>query len=597
MRSRVYITSVAACAVLAASTTAVAGEYDPTGLAGQCFDAEDSVVDQGVGDPMVIRRWIPFILPDSPDAMNLIGSAVTRVVLGDLLGGLSTAGYEGFEDSIPNMVAYFATADQVTPDGDTYVSNNVVLDEQPELWGDVVGQMLPDGTLALRAVYGEGMVVPNRQNNLQWVLSDVMSQLPPPPEPTDGFPILTGPGIDNDGLDTVYLGTPAALEDDPAVEPMRFWIGNTNSADAMMMIVPIGTNIWDYRGMVLPAAMPDYTYHEAFGDEVLRENGYFCLEGDARHTQPVLNRVNDLNYVLFGIGEITTGGSARPRMLVVDAYEDGDGFLNRIDIPAPWGHCFIDHTAYASPMGIDPTVLENKHFDMNTQGQIAALAVAETDPEIYKVLLYDPLFDFDGRIIGYVGPMVIAEANPVGGIPGDLVGLISGVGINDFGNIAFTAEYYAPDEPGRAISTAAYFYHAADDTLHQVLRTGDLIENQSPDGGAPIIVGPIPVAGIDAFFATNLADNANVMAVTFTPAVDQPGDLLRGATVMLAVNHQGDTDFDCDVDQSDLGELLAAYDSVFMDGRYDPEVDFNGDGAIDQSDLGILLSRYGTSCS
>jgi len=51
----------------------------------------------------------------------------------------------------------------------------------------------------------------------------------------------------------------------------------------------------------------------------------------------------------------------------------------------------------------------------------------------------------------------------------------------------------------------------------------------------------------------------------------------------------GDLDGDGDVDQSDLGILLASY--LLNDGG-----DIDGDGDTDQSDLGILLSNYLMSC-
>jgi hypothetical protein len=50
-----------------------------------------------------------------------------------------------------------------------------------------------------------------------------------------------------------------------------------------------------------------------------------------------------------------------------------------------------------------------------------------------------------------------------------------------------------------------------------------------------------------------------------------------------------DLDGDCDVDQADLGALLAAYNQ-------DDGGDIDGDGDTDQADLGILLSEYGNIC-
>ncbi len=51
----------------------------------------------------------------------------------------------------------------------------------------------------------------------------------------------------------------------------------------------------------------------------------------------------------------------------------------------------------------------------------------------------------------------------------------------------------------------------------------------------------------------------------------------------------GDLDGDLDVDQSDLGILLGAY-NLTGDG------DLDGDGDTDQADLGVLLANYGLTC-
>lgn len=55
----------------------------------------------------------------------------------------------------------------------------------------------------------------------------------------------------------------------------------------------------------------------------------------------------------------------------------------------------------------------------------------------------------------------------------------------------------------------------------------------------------------------------------------------------------GDIDGDGDVDQADLGDLLAAYGSCDGDANFNPDADFNGDGCVGQDDLGTLLGNYG----
>jgi hypothetical protein len=58
----------------------------------------------------------------------------------------------------------------------------------------------------------------------------------------------------------------------------------------------------------------------------------------------------------------------------------------------------------------------------------------------------------------------------------------------------------------------------------------------------------------------------------------------------------GDVDMDGDVDQSDLGILLAAYHRPTDDPLFDRNADFDCDGDVDQSDLGTLLAVYGGDC-
>ena len=63
----------------------------------------------------------------------------------------------------------------------------------------------------------------------------------------------------------------------------------------------------------------------------------------------------------------------------------------------------------------------------------------------------------------------------------------------------------------------------------------------------------------------------------------------------ISKNIAGDVNGDGDVDQSDLGILLASYNRSPDDPFYDPRADINGDGGVNQQDLGILLAHYGES--
>ncbi|MFG0252503.1 MAG: hypothetical protein ACF8NJ_06475, partial [Phycisphaerales bacterium JB038] len=73
---------------------------------------------------------------------------------------------------------------------------------------------------------------------------------------------------------------------------------------------------------------------------------------------------------------------------------------------------------------------------------------------------------------------------------------------------------------------------------------------------------------------------------TYHDVIDTPS--LGGmATMLMCI---GDLDQDLDVDQADLGILLAAYNQ-------DGGGDLDGDGDTDQADLGLLLATYGSDCN
>jgi len=55
----------------------------------------------------------------------------------------------------------------------------------------------------------------------------------------------------------------------------------------------------------------------------------------------------------------------------------------------------------------------------------------------------------------------------------------------------------------------------------------------------------------------------------------------------------GDIDGDGDVDQADLGILLAAFGTCAGDPGFNPAADIDGDGCVGQADLGSLLANFG----
>ena len=61
---------------------------------------------------------------------------------------------------------------------------------------------------------------------------------------------------------------------------------------------------------------------------------------------------------------------------------------------------------------------------------------------------------------------------------------------------------------------------------------------------------------------------------------------------MLIIRLPGDVDGDGQINQADLGRLLASYLLPADDPFYDPAADMNGDNNVDQTDLGILLAHF-----
>ena len=69
-----------------------------------------------------------------------------------------------------------------------------------------------------------------------------------------------------------------------------------------------------------------------------------------------------------------------------------------------------------------------------------------------------------------------------------------------------------------------------------------------------------------------------------------------GVFTVQAVQLVGDIDGDCDVDLSDLAELLARYGACSGDPQYLMAADLDASGCINISDLAALLAHYGESC-
>jgi hypothetical protein len=603
MPKRVLTGGVLVALGMLLSTTVYAADCsvdcDITLRQGRVFQRLASVIAYGTGDTESVRVWTPLLVDDYTALMD---NSLVRIVDGRILGGTTTF------DAAPYIVATFGTADLYDDNG-SYTSNNVVVWES-EGFSNTAGQMLGDGTLVWRANFE---YPPAQHNNLEWE-SCYAGQQTPIPEPVQGAKIFdpSKPGIDGTAGGDVYLGTPGAIEAGDG-----FYVGQSNF-DGFTGAVPRGVNIWYHDGTYEDPNKPDYTYSQGAAEVFLEDNG-ITVSSYGSQTQPIFAKVNDVYYVAMGIHDSDDGGSARPGLFCVDAFEDDDAFTNAVAIIAPSGFRFVDHQATGSGAG----PFENNHFEMNSNGQLVALTEQITtgdpnDPPTYQIVLYNPTFTGD-RITGYDGPTIIADAGPLDTVADGLVGpyyyyydpndpsqggewnnALSGVGINDRGNVAFvglydTEEPFDPNDPNSPTrwDDAVYFYDAAHDTLHQVLRENNVITRTDQNGVEyeKLALGPIAREDGDAFMGPSIADDADVLSVNFRSNRDSDDGGSRGVAV-VAIGHMGDANFDGFVDLSDLGMLLAAYGSTFGTQAYDSQVDFDLDGDIDLSDLGTLLAVY-----
>ncbi|MBU0616802.1 MAG: hypothetical protein KKI02_03720 [Planctomycetes bacterium] len=90
-------------------------------------------------------------------------------------------------------------------------------------------------------------------------------------------------------------------------------------------------------------------------------------------------------------------------------------------------------------------------------------------------------------------------------------------------------------------------------------------------------------------------DELKVIAWAQEPLNQYPAEVHQAAKAIGPFEPlPGDLDGDCDVDLSDLSQLLANYGTT--GGATYEDGDLDGDGDVDLSDLSALLANYGISC-
>lgn len=571
-------------------------DCDTSGRTGRCFEAGFSVSVYGGGGARAVRTWIPLLIDDGRALLN---NSCVQIVNGEILGSVTSFDGASTSGEIDAVLGLWPCNIQNT--NSTYTSNDAYIVEAGD-FSDTLGKQLTDGRVAMRANFNSAA----SQNNLEVVQMSVGSYTNP--ELAAGSKVLTGAGVDG-VAGSVFLSVPGAMRNS---SNSNVWVGNSNF-DAFTGNVPRAVNIWNYAGAAQSPTTPAYSYLQSTFETWASSNGAAIASGAGRQTQPVFARVQNVNYVLFGGNDSANGGSARPAIFTVDAFEDNNAFTGAVAILPPTGYLFVDHQANGGGSG----PFENAHFDMNDNGQVVALIEQEVDPNAtpsFAVVRYDPVISA-GRITGYSAPVTLADAGPVDTIadglagpiidpnaPDPVINAISAVSINNRGNVAFTATYdtgipFDPNDPNSPTiwDTAAYLHYGASNELHQVLREKDIISYD--DGGSPVEVsiGLLAQEDSDSFFAQNLADTADVLALNFRADrnPENPGGA-RGVAI-VAVGHIGDVNFDGVVDITDLALLLASFGSTFETPNYNPQADLDLDGDVDISDLAVQLSVFGQS--
>ncbi|MCK4873810.1 MAG: hypothetical protein KAS72_13900 [Phycisphaerales bacterium] len=162
-----------------------------------------------------------------------------------------------------------------------------------------------------------------------------------------------------------------------------------------------------------------------------------------------------------------------------------------------------------------------------------------------------------------------------------LLGALPGT-VPPFGN---ATAFDVTDDGSLAVGYNAY--GATGDAIMWTAETGVInVEDFLADHG----ITPDPAYDIQVLTAVS-DDGSTIVGIALEN--DNPW-VPQSFIIRISQAVPGDIDGDGDVDQSDLGILLAAYGSVPGDPNWNPDADLDGDGAVGQSDLGILLANYGT---
>ncbi|MGD9691293.1 MAG: dockerin type I domain-containing protein [Phycisphaerales bacterium] len=647
--------AVSILALLALAGGASAAPYDTTGQAGRYDVTKAATKVRGNGGTFdSVKVWVPVILDRDDSSFNSPVAGLDGQ--GNPVGAFTTFTPTGINLATSiRVVGSFGTTDAAWPNaGPGGSSVNVFLSEGANNRSNSFGALTSDLTAVWRANFVSGVT-----NNLEYQTLPLNVNSPTPSSGTSKVFDPFAPGIDATAGGSVFLGAPGA-----AKHGVTLYTGAT-MFDGSTGVCPVGTAV--YTGNNNNPLAPVGTWTQV-GSPL--PNG--ATADQVRQTQPALAVVTQCNgsgvpMVAFGVGfsgGSLSGGSARPQYIIVDRVDSGT-YSN--------GFAFIDAdgdnnlattlndrrfvSTQATGGGSGP--FTGNQFSINAKGQVAVVWEDRTSfPFVYEVRVYDPMFDGQCNITGYSAPRVIARTGQDGIAPivqntiyvnnggtGSVVSStlvpVSGVGIDDDGNVAFTAVTEVFEETrtvtnpvGQPPATGMgpvllnttntlFFYDAAGNSLHAVLKggqSGDTLANVT-SGQPAISMGFFPVDNAtDSFMAQSISDTGKVMAVVFRSGGDENGvDLdgdgfadkggilnpntaseraVRGIALVKMGNATqtpcpGDANGDRMVNFLDLNIVLSFFGQTVTAGT---NGDLDNNGVVNFLDLNIVLSFFGQNC-
>ncbi len=647
--------AVSALALLALAGAAFAAPYDTTGQAGRYDVTKPATKVRGTGGTYgSVRVWVPVILDRDDSGFN--APVVGMDAQGNPVGAFTTFTPTGVNLATSvRIVASFGTTDAAWPNaGPGGSSVNAFLSEGANNRSNSFGALTPDLTAVWRANF-----VSNVQNNLEFQTLPINVNSATPASGTSRVFDPSSPGIDASVGGSVFLGAPGA-----AKHGATLYTGAT-MFDGGTGACPVGTAA--YTGSNNSPLSPVATWTQV-GSPL--PNG--ATADQVRQTQPALSVVTQCNgagvpTIAFGVGfsgGSLSGGSARPQFIVVDrigggAYTDGFAFIDA-DGDNNIATTLNDRrfvSTQATGGGSGP--FTGNQFSINAKGQVAVVWEDRTTlPFVYEVRVYDPTFDGQCNITGYSAPRVIARTGQdgvasvvqntiyvnnagTGSVVTSTFVPFSGVGIDDDGNVAFTAVTEVFEEtrtvtnpvgqpPASGMgpvllntTNTLFFYDSAGNSLHAVIKggqSGDTLANMT-SGQPSISLGFFPVDNAtDSFMAQSISDTGKVMAVVFRSGgnengVDLDGDgfndlggilnpgtaserAVRGIALvkMGAVTQTpcpGDANGDRMVNFLDLNIVLSFFGQNVAAGT---NGDLDNNGVVNFLDLNIVLSFFGQNC-